>query len=178
MDVHPVQVAITVLAIVALLSPLLLWAYQSGRRASATGKTPRFDRVVPQVHLNDTWWRAEFDADDAVSPPVVVTLQLRQVGARVFGEAHSASGERHSFEGLLNGRQLCYVALDDDLRTERSGAVLAEVLPGDAKIVGIRSRWFGPKQGLAMRGATLTRLSGAPSEMEWNVNRYTSRGHP
>ncbi len=171
MDIHPGQVAITVLSITALMTPLLLWAYQSGRRASATGKTPRFDRVVPEVHLNDTWWRAEFDAEEIASAPLVVTLHLRQVGARVFGEAHSANGWRHSFEGLLHGRQLCYVALDDDPRTELSGAVLAEVLPGDLQIIGFRNRWCGPSQGMAMRKATFTRLSGAAPQLEWDAHR-------
>ena len=171
MDINPVQVAITAVALVALMSPLLLWAYQAGRRASATGKTPRFDRVVPDVHLNDTWWRAEFDAEEADSAPLVAMLHLRQVGARVFGEAHSTNGTRHSFEGLLHGRQLCYVALDDDHRSERSGAVLAEVLPGDSQIIGIRNRWCGPSQGMAMRKATFTRMNGAAAGIEWDVNR-------
>ena len=171
MGINPVQVAITVVAIVAMMSPLLLWAYQSGRRTSATGKTPRFDDVVPDVRLNDTWWRAEFDAEEADSAPFVATLHLRQVGARVFGEAHSPNGSRHSFEGLLHGRRLCYVALDDDHRTERSGAVLAEVLPGDSQMIGVRSRWSGPSQGMAMRKAMFTRLNSAVSEIEWAVNR-------
>lgn len=159
MNIDPVQVAITVVAIVLLMSPLLLWAYQSGRRTSATGKTPRFDRVVAEVHLNDTWWRAEFDAEEADAAPLVATLHLHQVGARVFGEAQSENGARHSFEGLLLGRRLCYVALDDDHRTERSGAVLAEILPGDAQIIGVRNRWCGPSEGMAMRRATFTRLN-------------------
>ncbi|MBC8117183.1 MAG: hypothetical protein H7062_22540, partial [Candidatus Saccharimonas sp.] len=84
---------------------------------------------------------------------------------------HSPNGSRHSFEGLLHGRRLCYVALDDDLRTERSGAVLAEVLPGDSQIVGVRSRWSGPSQGMAMRKATFTRLNGGASGSEWDVKR-------
>lgn len=171
MNINPVQVAITVVAIVALMSPLLLWAYQSGRRTSATGKTPRFDRVVADLCLNDTWWRAEFDAEEADSAPLVTTLHLRQVGARVFGEAHSPNGSRHSFEGFLHGRRLCYVALDDDHRAERSGAVLAEVLPGDSQIIGIRSRWCGPSQGMAMRKALFTRLNSAASGIEPDVNR-------
>jgi len=171
MNINPIQVAITVGAIVAILSPLLLWAYQAGRLTSATGKTPRFDRVVSDVHLNDTWWQAEFDAEDAGTAPRVATLHLRQVGARVFGEAHAADGSRHSFEGLLHGRQLCYVALDDDQRIERSGAVLAEVLPGDSQMIGVRSRWSGPSQGMLMRKATFTRLNNAASSIEQNANR-------
>lgn len=162
MNINPIQLVITVVAIVAILSPLLLWAYQAGRLTSATGKTPRFDRVVADVHLNDTWWRAEFDAEEADTAPLVSTLHLRQVGGRVFGEAHSVDGSRHSFEGLLHGRQLCYVALDEDHRVERSGAVLAEVLPSDSQMIGIRSRWSGSAQGMLMRRASFTRLNSAP----------------
>ena len=171
MNINPIQVAITVVAIVALMSPLLLWAYQSGRLTSATGKTPRFNQVVPEIHLNNTWWRAEFDADEADSAPHVATLHLRQVGARVFGEARSADDSLHSFEGLLHGRRLCYIALDDDQRIERSGAVLAEVLSGESQMIGVRSRWSGPSQSMLMRKATFTRLNNAASVIEQNVNR-------
>ena len=171
MNINPIQVAITAVAIVAILSPLLLWAYQAGRSTSAAGKTPRFDRVVSDVHLNDTWWRVEFDAEEVDSAPLVATLHLRQAGARVFGEAHSADGSRHSFEGLLHGRRLSYVALDDNRRIERSGAVLAEVLPGESQMTGVRSRWSDPSQGLLIRKATFTRLSSAASANEHNVNR-------
>ena len=171
MNFNPVQVAVTVVAIVSLMSPLLLWAYQSGRRDSATGKTPRFDRVVADVSLNNTWWHVEFDADGANTAALVATLHLRQVGARVFGEAHSENGFRHSFEGLLHGRQLSYVALDDDQRTERSSAVLAEILPGNMQIIGVRNRWLGPSEGLAMRRATFTRLNGPVAGFEQGVNR-------
>ena len=171
MNINPLQVAITVVAVVALLSPLLLWAYQAGRLTSSTGKTPRFDRVVADLHLNDTWWRAEFDAEDAGAAPHIATLHLRQVGARVFGEARSEDGSRHSLEGLLHGRQLCYVALDDDQRAERPGAVLAEVLPGESQMIGVRSRWSGPPQGLLIRRATFTRLNGAALASEQTVNR-------
>jgi len=171
MDFNPIQTAITVVAIVLLMSPLLLWAFHVGRRSSSTGKTPRFDRVVPDVYLNDTWWRVEFDAEEANAAPLVVTLHLRQVGARVFGEASSENGSRHSFEGLLHGRQLSYIALDDDRRSERSGAVLAEILPGDAQIIGIRNRWSGPSEGMAMRRATFTRLNGAAAGFGRDVNR-------
>ena len=168
MNINPVQVAITVVAIVALMSPLMLWAYQSGRLAGVNGKTPRFDQVVADVRLNDTWWQAEFDADEADSAPLIVTLHLHQVGARVFGEGYSPNGSRHSFEGVLHGRRLCYVALDDDQRTERSGAVMAEVFPGDSQIIGIRSRWCGPSQGMAMRKATFQRLNADASGPELN----------
>ena len=166
MNINPLQVAITVVAIVAIMSPLLLWAYQAGRLTSATGKTPRFDRVVADLHLNDTWWRAEFDAEDAGAAPHVARLHLSQVGARVFGEAQSADGSRHSFEGLLHGRRLCYVALDDNQRIERSGAVLAEVLSGESQMIGVRTRWAGSPQGMLMRRATFTRLNSAALALE------------
>ncbi len=171
MNINPVQVAITVVAIVAIMSPLLLWAYQAGRLTSATGQTSRFDRVVAEVHLNDTWWRAEFDAEEAGAAPHVATLHLRQRGARVFGEAQSADGSRHSLEGLLHGRCLCYVALDDDQRGERSGTVQAEVLSGESQMIGVRSRWSGAPQGLLMRRATFTRLNSAAMALEQPVNR-------
>lgn len=159
MDINPVQVAITVVALMALMTPLLLWAYQMGRVAGVSGKTPRFDRVVADVRLNDTWWQVEFDADDLDAAPQIVTLHLRQVGARVFGEGHSLDGRLHSFEGLLLGRQLCYVAVDDGQRSEQSGTVLAEVSPGETQIVGIRSRWSGTLQGMAMRKAVFQRVN-------------------
>ena len=54
MNFNPVQIAVTVIAAVLLMSPLLLWAYQAGRGASSTGKSDRFNRVVAEVHLNDT----------------------------------------------------------------------------------------------------------------------------
>lgn len=171
MNINPIQVAITVGALVAILSPLLLWAFQAGRLTSATGKTPRFDRVVPDVHLNDTWWHVEFDAEAADSAPLVAKLHLYQVGGRVFGEALSTDGSLHSFEGLLHGRRLSYVALDDDRRTERTGTVLLEVLSGDSRMIGVRSRWSGVAEGLLMRKVTFTRLNSANSVVEHNVNR-------
>jgi hypothetical protein len=164
MDINPVQVVITVVALMALMTPLLLWSYQMGRGAGVSGKTPRFDRVVADVRLNDTWWRVEFDADDTDAAPQIVTLHLRQVGARVFGEGHSLDNRLHSFEGLLLGRRLCYVAVDDDPRSERSGAVLAEVSPGENQIVGIRSRWGSPAQGMAMRKAVFQRVNVAAAD--------------
>jgi len=170
MNINPVQIAITVIAIAALMSPLLLWAYLAGRSASATGKTHRFDRVIAEIHLNDSWWQAEFDADEELIAPLVMRLHLRQVGARVFGEAASLLGTRHCFEGMLHGRQLCYVSLDDNQRAEWAGALLAEVLPGESRIVGIRARWAGPQQAMLMRKVTFTRLNGADSAIERNVN--------
>ena len=171
MNFNPVQIAVTVIALVLLMSPLLLWAYQAGRGASATGKSDRFNRVVAEVHLNDSWWQAEFDADAAATSPLVMRLHLRQIGARVFGEAQSLAGIRHSFEGVIHGRQLCYVSLDDTQRSEWPGAVLAEVQPGEQLIVGIRTRWAGPQQTMLMRKVTFTRLNSAASAMEPNVNR-------
>ena len=170
MNFNPVQIAVTVIAVVLLMSPLLLWAYQAGRGASSTGKSDRFSRVVAEIHLNDTWWQAEFDVDEGNSAPLVLRLHLRQVGARVFGEAQSMVGVRHSFEGVIHGRQLCYVSLDDTQRTEWPGAVLAEVQPGETRIVGIRTRWAGPQQAMLLRKVTFTRLNSFDSVMKPNVN--------
>ncbi len=170
MNINPAEVVVTVIALVLLMSPLVLWAYLAGRRASATGKTHRFDRVTAEIHLNDTWWQAEFDADEELIAPLVMRLHLRQVGARVFGEATSFLGARHCFEGMLHGRELCYVSLDNNQRAEWAGALLAEVLPGESRIVGIRTRWAGPQRAMLMRKVTFSRLNGADSVIEPNVN--------
>lgn len=170
MNINPVEVIVTVIALVLLMSPLMLWAYLAGRRASATGKTHRFDRVTAEIHLNDTWWQAEFDADEETVAAPVMRLHLQQVGSRVFGEATSFLGTRHFFEGMLHGRQLCYISLDDNQRAEWAGAVLAEVLPGENRIVGIRTRWAEPQCAMLMRKVTFTRLNGADSAISPNVN--------
>jgi len=156
---HWGQLAITMLASVLLFSPLLLWTYQLGRRSKSSGKSERFDRVVADLFLNNTQWHAVFDADDVNVLPHQVTLHLRQSGARVFGEAHAVNGAVHSFEGLLHGRQLCYVSLDDDMRIEWPGAVLAEVMPGEQQMIGIRSRWSESQKVLLLRNARFTRIS-------------------
>lgn len=171
MTVHPVQIVITVVAVVVLLSPLLLWAFRAGCRSSSTGKSARFDRVTPDLRLNDTWWRVEFDAEDAAAAPRVGSLHLRQVGARVFGEFQSTDGQLQAFEGLLHGRRLCYVSLDESRRSETVGTLLAEVQPDESQIIGVRGCWSGPAQGFLLRKAVFTRLNSRDAGLEPNVNR-------
>jgi hypothetical protein len=166
MNINPLEITVTVIAAVMIMSPLLLAAYQAGRGTSTTGKSHRFNHVIADVHLNDTWWRAEFGADEETSTPVVLRLHLRQMGARVFGEGVSASGIRHSFEGVMHGRLLCYVVLEEQQRVEWPGSVVAEVQPGDATILGIRTRWVGQRQTMLMRPAMFTRLNGPDSQLE------------
>lgn len=150
------QLFVAMVALVLLLSPLFVMAFLAGRRSSSKGISRQFDRMPAEIVLESGSWQAEFDGDQPNTVDVVM-LEIEQVGNRIVGAGHSSDGTRHSLEGLLHQRHLCYICLDENRQGVWLGTVTGELLPGEQQIVGMRTRWSPQSQALIVRKAVLTR---------------------
>ena len=153
------QLIVTVIAVVMILSPLLVVVFLAGRRSVVTGAASQFDRIASEFSLVPGTWRVEIDGDDPGTTQIVM-LDLQQFRNRVVGMGQSVDGSRYSLEGVIHGRQLFCISMDESRYGISLATLTAEMLPGENRMIGMRSRWSSQSQTLAVRKAIFSREIG------------------
>jgi hypothetical protein len=154
------QLIISLVATMAIGTPLLLLAYLAGRRSMSPGRSPRFDDLRPELHLDGTTWSVEYAGDEDPDQPQVIQISLTQTGCRVVGSGRSTEGH-HTLEGIIHLGRLCCVSIDEGRQGTWLGTVTAELISGGQQMTGMRTRWSVTSQTLTVRKATFTLISNA-----------------
>ncbi|MBS0202372.1 MAG: hypothetical protein JSS49_05685 [Planctomycetes bacterium] len=151
------QIAVSVVAVTLIVTPLIVMAFLAGRRSHSHGRNAYLDHLRPEVSLGGTW-RADFDADEDPSVSSSLQLELQQIGCRILATGRSRDGTRHSLEGVIHLGRICCVSVDDGREGAWLGTITAEVQADQHHMTGMRTRWSGKSQTLMVRKVKLTRL--------------------
>lgn len=165
--VQVAQLALTVFAVLLVLTPLLVLAYVSGRGSSTSPLQRRLTELDPSPHIGGRW-QIVVDDESGQRP---LLLDIVQTGGRFQAEGRGLEGARHAFEGIVHRGRLSAVTIEDGPAGLWIGTVTAELLPGSSQITGMRSRWAPDSQTLLVRRITFTRVDAVVSAAEHSVHR-------
>lgn len=158
--VNVAQAILSSVAVTLIVTPLLVLSYLAGRRSSDQFKTHRLDRLRSELSLGGTTWHAEFAGDSNPDAVEIVVYEMVQSASRIIGRGRSVDGTEHTLEGVVHLGRLCCIAIDENRDGIWLGAVTAELIPGQQRLTGMRTRWSPGSQTMLVRPVTLTRLDG------------------
>lgn len=145
------------------MTPLLVLSFVAGRRSNSQGRSHRLDQLQPEISLGRSSWLAQI-ADDA-EPTALrsMTLEIEQIGSRITASGRSLDGTRHVLEGVVHGKRLCCISIDDNRSGIWIGTITVELIPGQQQFSGMLSRWSPQSQTMIVRPVTLTAVAAEPS---------------
>lgn len=159
------QIVVSVIAALLIGTPLIVLSYLAGRRSQSHGRSYRFDQLQPEASLGGSTWTARFAGDSNPNAEQTIQYQFEQIGCRILARGHSVDGSRHTLEGVLHGKRLCTLAIDESRNGAWLGTVTAE-LAGPEQMNGMRAHWSPESLTLTVRQATFMRVDPAVSLSE------------